>query len=87
VPLLQGVCGTLAGERVRKALDQTSRDATTDLINAWTMAGEIGVVKLVAPTIREAVRKYFEDCEARKLGWEAMRKYRHLLDDRFLALV
>jgi integrase len=78
------VYGTLAGEKVRKALDQTSWDAAADLINAWTTAGEIGVVKLEAPTIREAVRKYFEDCEARKLGWEAMRKYRHLLDDRFL---
>jgi integrase len=78
------VYGTLAGERIRKALDQTSWDAATDLINAWTTAGEIGVVKVEAPTIREAVSKYFEDCEARNLGWEAMRKYRHLLDDRFL---
>ena len=52
-------------------------------INAWTIAGEIGLVKLEAPTTRKAVSKYVEDCEALKLGWEAMRKYRHLLDDRF----
>jgi integrase len=78
------VYGTLAGEKVRRALDQTSWDAATDLINAWTTAGEIGVVKVEAPTIREAISKYFEDCQARNLGWEAMRKYRHLLDDRFL---
>lgn len=50
----------------------------------WTAAGEIGVVKVEAPTIREAVGKYLTDCEARHLGWEAMRKYRHLLEDRFI---
>jgi hypothetical protein len=48
-------------------------------------SGEIGVVKIEAPTIREAVAKFFEDCEARKLGWETMRKYRHLLEDRFIS--
>jgi integrase len=79
------VYGTLGGERIRKALDQTSWEAATDQINAWTAAGEIGVVRIEAPTIREAVTKFFEDCEARKLGWEATRKYRHLLEDRFLS--
>src|ERR671912_2353344 len=49
------VYGTLAGEKIRKALDQTSWDAATELITAWTAAGEIGVVKAEAPTIREAV--------------------------------
>jgi integrase/recombinase XerD len=78
------VYGTLAGERIRKALDQTSWDAATELINGWTVAGEIGQLKVAAPTISEAVAKYLEDCTARKLGWEAMRKYRHLLEDRFL---
>jgi site-specific recombinase XerD len=78
------VYGTLAGEKIRKALDQTSWEAATELINAWTAAGEIGVVKIEAPTIREAVTKFFADCDARKLGWEAMRKYRHLLEDRFI---
>jgi hypothetical protein len=78
------VYGTLAGEKIRKALDQTSWDAASDLITAWTAAGEIGVVKAEVPTVPEAVGKYIADCEARKLGWEAMRKYRHLLEDRFL---
>ena len=78
------VYGTLGGESIRKALDQTSWDAASDLITAWTAAGEIGVVKAEAPTIREAVGKYLTDCEARHLGWEAMRKYRHLLEDRFI---
>src|SRR5262245_17415094 len=76
--------GPLAGEKIRRALDQTSWDAATELINGWTVAGEIGVVKVEAPTLREAVNKFIADCEARKLGWEAMRKYRHLLEDRLL---
>lgn len=79
------VYGTLAGEKIRRALDQTSWDAATEVINGWTAAGEIGVVKVEAPTVREAIDKFIADCEARKLGWEAMRKYRHLLEDRLLA--
>ena len=78
------VYGTLAGEKIRKALDQTSWEAASELITAWTAAGEIGVVKTEAPTIRESVAKYLTDCEARGLGWEAMRKYRHLFENRFI---
>jgi integrase/recombinase XerD len=77
------VYGTLGGEKIRKALDQTSWDAATELIHGWTASGEIGVAK-EAVTIRDAVSKFFADCEARQLGWEAMRKYRHLLEDRLL---
>lgn len=78
------VYGTLGGEKIRKALDQTSWDAAVELVNSWTASGEIGVVKVEAPTVREAVGRFLDDCEARKLGWEAMRKYRHLLEGRFL---
>jgi hypothetical protein len=78
------VYGSLAGEKIRKALDQTSWEAASELITAWTAAGEIGVVKVQAPTVAQAVGKYLADCEARHLGWETMRKYRHLLEDRFL---
>ena len=39
-------------------------------------------MKAEALTIREAVAKFLTDCEAGHLGWEAMRKYRHLLEDR-----
>src|SRR5262245_35641392 len=63
------VYGTLAGERIRKALDQTSWDAASELIMAWTAAGEIGAVKVEAPAIREAVRKYLADCEPVGLGF------------------
>ena len=72
------VYGTLTGERIRKALDRHPGMPPPNSSRRWTAAGEIGVVKADAPTIREAVAKYLTDCEARHLGWEAMRKYRHL---------
>jgi integrase len=78
------VYGTLGGEKVRRALDQTSWEAASELINAWTASGEMGVVKVDAPTVAEAVSQYLADCEARNLGWEAKRKYRHLFEDRLL---
>jgi hypothetical protein len=68
------VYGTLGGEIIRRALDQTSWEAATDLINGWTASGEIGVVKAEVPTVREAIAKFLIDCEARHLGWEAMRE-------------
>ena len=57
----------MAGETIPKALDRASSDAATELVNAWTAAGEIGVVRIEAPKNREAVGKFFEDCEVRKL--------------------
>ena len=78
------VYGTLGGHTIRRALDQTSWDAATETINGWTASGEIGVVKAEAPAIRDAIAKFLADCEARHLGWEAKRKYRHLLEDRLL---
>jgi integrase len=78
------VYGTLGGQAIRRALDQTSWDAAVELINGWTASGEIGVVKAEAPSVREAIAKFLADCEARHLGWEAKRKYRHLLEDRLL---
>lgn len=78
------VYGTLGGEKVRRALDQTSWEAATELINGWTESGEIGVVKARVPTIAEAVARFIADAEGRKVGWEAMRKYRHLFEDRLL---
>jgi integrase len=79
------VYGTLGGHTIRRALDQTSWDAATELILGWTASGEIGVVKAEAPSVRDAITKFLADCEARHLGWEAKRKYRHLLEDRLLS--
>ena len=35
--------------------------------------------------MRDAITKFLADCDARYLGWEAKRKYRHLLEDRLLS--
>jgi hypothetical protein len=37
--------------RFAEALDQTSWDAASDQINAWTASGEIGVIRIEPPTI------------------------------------
>jgi hypothetical protein len=52
------VYGTLGGHTIRRALDQTSWDAAAELINGWTVSGEIGVVKAEAPTVRDAITKF-----------------------------
>lgn len=75
----------MRGEWVKKSLNLTSWEAASDLVNAWTASGEVGVVKPATPTIKDAVAKFIEDAEARELGWEAMRKYRNLLENRFLS--
>jgi len=79
------VYGTLGGEKIRKALDQTSWEAATDLIHAWTVAGQIGVVRPNVPTIALTVEKFLADAEAQHLSPETIRKYKNLLDGRFLA--
>lgn len=78
------VGGSLRGERIKKALDLTSWEAATELISKWSISGEIGVVKNEAPELPEAVKSFLDDCEARKLNWETMRKYRSFLEGRML---
>ncbi len=75
--------GTLAGERVNKALDQTSWEAATDLVRAWEKAGRIGGT--VAPTISEAVAKFLSDAKARSLEESSLKKYRNVLEAHLLA--
>ena len=78
------VYGTLGGERIRKALDQRSWEAATDLINGWTTSGEIGVIRPEIPTIGAAVTKFLADAKAQHLASETLRKYEALLNRRFL---
>lgn len=78
------VYGTLGGEKVRKALDQTSWEAATELIAAWTESGQVGVVHAEVPTIVEAVEKFLADLKAQNLAPETVRKYNNLLERRFL---
>ena len=79
------VQGSLRGEYIRRGLNLRSWSAATDLVRDWEAAGEIGVVKRVAaPTIAEAVSKFFADAKAQHLSGETIRKYENLLNKRFL---
>jgi integrase/recombinase XerD len=79
------VYGTLGGEKIRRALDQTSWEAATDLIATWTESGQFGVVRAEVPTIVEAVEKFMADAVAQNLSAETIRKYQNLLERRFLS--
>lgn len=75
--------GTLAKERIRRALDLTSWEAATDLIATWQRAGRIGTPATEAtPTIAGAVDRFLEDAEARNLKSSSIRKYRFALKNR-----
>ena len=76
--------GTLGTESIRKALNQTSWEAASELVAAWTASGEVGKVKIEIPPLTEAVKKFLDDADARHLGWQTIKKYRHLLEKRLL---
>lgn len=76
--------GTLGPDSIRKSLNQTSWEAASETVAAWTAAGEIGRVKIEVPPISDAVRKFIDDAEARHLGWQTVKKYRLLLEKRLL---
>jgi integrase len=76
--------GSLGGEYVRKSLDQTSWEAASDLIAAWTASGRVGVVRVDIPTIAGAVDKFFEDAKARQLQPATIGKQTNLLKNRLL---
>ena len=59
--------GSLGAETIRKALDQMSWEAASDLIAAWTASGRIGPVRDDVPSISGAVEKLLEDLAARQL--------------------
>lgn len=76
--------GTLGSDSIRKSLNQTSWEAASETVAAWTAAGEIGKVRIEVPSIAEAIAKFLDDAKARHLGWQTIKKYRHLLEKRFL---
>jgi integrase len=69
---------------VRRSLDLRSWEAASDLVHGWEASGEVGIVKPEIPTVSEAVTKFLQDAEARHLGSETLRKYKNLLERRFL---
>jgi hypothetical protein len=78
------VQGCLGGERIRRSLNLTSWEAAAERVRGWEASGTIGVVKVEIPTIREAVRKYLADVEARQLAPESIKKLRHTTEKLLL---
>lgn len=78
------VQGTLKGEKVWRSLDMNDWGAAADLIRSWEASGEIGVVKPEIPTIPASVEKFMASIGSQNLSEETIRKYRYLLEDRFL---
>ena len=61
-----------------------SWQGASELIRKWESSGKIGEVVTEAPEIPQAVKSFLDDCDARKLNWETMRKYRAFLEGRLL---
>jgi integrase len=76
--------GTLAAESIRKSLDLTSWEAASDLVAKWNASGQIGVVRVEIPPVKEAVSKFFEDATARGLKAPTLQKLRILLEKRLI---
>ena len=75
--------GTLGGETIRRALDQTNWEAASELVSKWTRAARSA---LRASTSRPSGRrhKYFEDAIARQLQPGTISKHTNLLKKRLL---
>ena len=78
------VQGSLGGQWVKRALGTREWAAAAATIHGWESSGEIGVVKVVAPSIEDAVGLYFQDAEARHLAKTTLQKRRELLEGKLL---
>lgn len=76
--------GSLRGESIRKSLDLTSWAAATELIAKWTESGQVGLVRVEALPIADAVDRFIADAKARDVNWETLRKHENLLRRRLL---
>ncbi len=76
--------GSLGAETIRQALDQTSWEAASDVIAAWTASGRIGIVRVDVPSIAGAVEKLLEDLAARQLQPSTIGKQKNLLEKRLI---
>lgn len=74
----------LGGEKIRKAVDLTSREAASDLIAGCNASGQIAVMRQKVPTIAEAVTNHVADAEARNLKPKSSKKIRDGIERRFL---
>lgn len=78
------VQGTLGGESVRRAIDQTSWQGASTLLLEWNATGRIGEVRSNVPSLSEAIEAYLRDCTARHLADTTMRKRKLLLERQLL---
>jgi hypothetical protein len=76
--------GSLAGEKIRKALDLTSWEAAQELVRMWEAEGKVQPEKKRI-AIREAVQRYLEDAAARHLKEGTLRRLKVILYDRLLS--
>jgi integrase/recombinase XerD len=76
--------GTLGGESVRKALDQTSWEAAENEIREWIVAGKIGGARLGTKPIAEAVERYLASARARPVKEGTMKLLVRLLEGQLL---
>lgn len=49
-------------------------------MRSWEASGQIGVVRVEIPTIKEAVKKFIDDGEARNLSVESVKKLRDAVE-------
>lgn len=77
--------GTLGGETIRKALDQTSWEAAENEIREWISAGRIGGVGSGAKLIEEAVERYLAAARARPVKEGTMKLLVRLLTGELLS--
>jgi integrase len=75
--------GSLGGEKVRCALDQTSWEAAENEIREWIKAGKVGGGKVEDVAVAAAVDLFLRDVEARVRA-STVRLHRVLLKDSFL---
>lgn len=76
--------GTLAGEKIRRALDLTSWEAAETLIREWNVTGKIGGSMLRSTGVEKAVEMYLADAAARKLSVRSVARYRAFLERSFI---
>jgi integrase/recombinase XerC len=79
------VQGSLGREYIKRALDQRSWEAATDVVRAWESAGRIGEQRVQVPTIAQAVERFLADARARNLRPSSLKKYGRLLEGEFLS--
>lgn len=76
--------GSLGGQKIRQALDQTSWEAAERQVREWTVAGRIGEAD-GPKTVGDAVTKFLEDCVARGVRPGTLTLRKRLLEVELLA--